>query len=68
MTTGPTDHALTKPELPRVVSRAEWLAERRRFLEQEKELTRARDRLNADRRRLPMVEVTEPYEFVITTV
>ena len=63
MTTGPTEQALTKPELPRVVSRAEWLAERRRFLEQEKELTRARDRLNADRRRLPMVEVTEPYEF-----
>jgi predicted dithiol-disulfide oxidoreductase (DUF899 family) len=50
-------------DLPRVVSRAEWLDARKALLAREKELTRARDRLNADRRRLPMVEVTEPYEF-----
>lgn len=49
-------------ELPRVVSRAEWLEARKALLLREKELTRARDQLNADRRRLPMVEVTEPYE------
>jgi predicted dithiol-disulfide oxidoreductase (DUF899 family) len=49
--------------LPAVVSRPEWLAARRRLLVQEKELTRAKDRLNAERRRLPMVRVDEPYRF-----
>ena len=55
---------MAMPEnLPEVVSRQEWLAARRVFLEQEKELTRARDRVNAGRRRLPMVRVDEPYVF-----
>jgi predicted dithiol-disulfide oxidoreductase (DUF899 family) len=49
--------------LPEVVSREEWLAARRQLLLQEKELTRARDRVNADRRRLPMVRVDKPYTF-----
>ncbi|MGW3276778.1 DUF899 domain-containing protein [Nocardia testacea] len=49
--------------LPRVVRRDEWLAARKRLLEAEKELTLAQDRLNADRRRLPMVRVDKPYEF-----
>jgi predicted dithiol-disulfide oxidoreductase (DUF899 family) len=49
--------------LPDVVTREEWLAERKALLAREKELTRARDALVADRRRLPMVEITEPYEF-----
>jgi predicted dithiol-disulfide oxidoreductase (DUF899 family) len=49
--------------LPDVVSRDEWLAERKQLLEKEKELTRARDRLNADRRRLPMVEIEKEYTF-----
>lgn len=49
--------------LPRVVSREIWLEERKKLLKQEKELTRARDRLNADRRRLPMVRVDKPYVF-----
>jgi len=49
--------------LPDVVSREEWLAARRRLLAREKELTRARDALNADRRRLPMVEITKDYRF-----
>jgi predicted dithiol-disulfide oxidoreductase (DUF899 family) len=49
--------------LPEVVSREEWLAARRALLAKEKELTRARDRLSADRRRLPMVEITKAYEF-----
>ncbi|MFF3444107.1 DUF899 domain-containing protein [Streptosporangium sp. NPDC002721] len=47
--------------LPEVVSREEWLAARKELLVKEKELTRARDRVNADRRRLPMVRVDEPY-------
>jgi len=48
---------------PSVVSRDEWLAARKELLAKEKELTRARDRVNADRRRLPMVRVDKPYEF-----
>ena len=49
--------------LPEIVSREEWTAARKALLVEEKELTRTRDRLNARRRRLPMVEVTEPYVF-----
>src|SRR5215472_16717524 len=49
--------------LPEVVSRDEWLAARKELLAKEKEVTRARDRLNAERRRLPMVRVDEPYAF-----
>ena len=36
--------------LPDVVSREEWLAARKRLLASEKEFTRARDALNAERR------------------
>jgi Bacterial protein of unknown function (DUF899) len=43
--------------LPQVVSREEWLAARKELLAKEKEATRARDALNAERRGLPMVEV-----------
>ncbi len=50
-------------DLPQIVSREEWLAARTDLLTKEKELTRARDALNADRRRLPMVEVVEGYAF-----
>jgi predicted dithiol-disulfide oxidoreductase (DUF899 family) len=49
--------------LPEVVSREEWLAARKDLLAKEKEVTRARDRLNADRRRLPMVRIDKPYTF-----
>ena len=49
--------------LPKVVSQEEWTAARRALLEKEKELTRRRDQLNTERRELPMVEVTKPYEF-----
>jgi len=49
--------------LPKVVSQEEWTAARRSFLEKEKELTRQRDRLNTERRELPMVEVTKHYGF-----
>jgi len=49
--------------LPDVVSREEWLAARKELLVKEKELTRARDRVNADRRRLPMVRVDREYGF-----
>lgn len=50
-------------EMPPIVSPQEWLAARKELLAKEKELTRARDRLNADRRRLPMVRLDKSYEF-----
>jgi predicted dithiol-disulfide oxidoreductase (DUF899 family) len=49
--------------LPQVVSRDEWLAARKELLASEKELTRQRDALNAERRRLPMVEIDKAYAF-----
>ena len=49
--------------LPEIVSREDWLVARTALLAREKELTKARDALNAQRRRLPMVEVVEPYVF-----
>ncbi len=48
---------------PQIVTRDEWLAARRELLTREKELTRALDGLNADRRRLPMVRVEKDYRF-----
>ena len=48
--------------LPEVVSAEEWLAARRELLAKEKELTRMRDRVNAERRRQPMVGIDEPID------
>lgn len=49
--------------LPEIVSREEWLAARKALLAEEKDLTRRHDRINADRRRLPMVRVDKEYVF-----
>jgi len=49
--------------LPRIATREEWVAAREQLLAKEKELTRQRDALNAERRRLPMVEVDKDYRF-----
>lgn len=49
--------------LPGVVSREVWLAAREKLLVAEKAMTRARDALNAERRRLPMVEIGKNYLF-----
>ena len=49
--------------LPRIASREEWRATRVELLKKEKELTRARDALNAERRNLPMVEIDKQYVF-----
>jgi predicted dithiol-disulfide oxidoreductase (DUF899 family) len=54
---------MTTGNLPEVVSPEEWRSARMELLAREKELTRARDRLNADRRRLPMVRVEKAYTF-----
>lgn len=48
---------------PEVVTREAWLAARKALLAKEKALTRARDELNALRRRLPMVRVEQAYRF-----
>jgi predicted dithiol-disulfide oxidoreductase (DUF899 family) len=50
-------------EHPRVVSRDEWLAARRELLAKEKALTRQKDALAAERRRLPWVKVEKTYTF-----
>ena len=49
--------------LPRIATREEWVAASEALLAEEKELTRRRDGLNARRREMPMVEVTEDYTF-----
>lgn len=49
--------------MPQTVSRDEWWRARMAFLRREKELTRARDALHAERRQLPMLEIDTPYVF-----
>jgi predicted dithiol-disulfide oxidoreductase (DUF899 family) len=49
--------------LPRVASREDWLSARKALLTKEKALTRQRDEVAAERRRLPMVPVDKPYSF-----
>jgi len=49
--------------LPKVVPHAEWEAAREKLLVKEKEATRARDVLAAERRRLPMVRIDKDYVF-----
>ncbi|MDQ2761932.1 MAG: thioredoxin family protein, partial [Pseudomonadota bacterium] len=47
----------------RIVSRDEWLAARRALLVKEKEATRLRDKVNAERMALPWVKVEQAYVF-----
>ncbi|MER7048106.1 DUF899 domain-containing protein [Streptomyces jumonjinensis] len=53
----------TSNALPPVVSREEWLAARKALLAREREATRLRDAVNAERRRMPMVKVEKEYLF-----
>jgi predicted dithiol-disulfide oxidoreductase (DUF899 family) len=48
---------------PPIVSRDQWTVERKKLLAHEKELTKHYDRLNAERRRLPMVAIENEYVF-----
>lgn len=48
---------------PQIVSRAEWLSARKKLLAKEKEATRQRDALSAERRKLPMVKIEKEYVF-----
>src|SRR5688500_8113728 len=49
--------------LPPIVSPQEWIAAREELLVKEKELTRARDALAAERRRMPRMAVQKEYRF-----
>jgi predicted dithiol-disulfide oxidoreductase (DUF899 family) len=49
--------------IPPIVSSQEWQAARRDLLVKEKELTRARDAMAAQRRRMPRMEVDKNYTF-----
>src|ERR1700677_4922806 len=48
---------------PRIVSQTEWLAARKDLLAKEKEFTRQRDALSAERRKMPWVKVEKNYIF-----
>lgn len=61
--TDPATIAETGPEDHRIVSRDEWIAERKALLTQEKELTRLADRVARERRALPWVRVDKDYAF-----
>jgi len=50
-------------EKPKVVSQEEWLAARKELLSKEKDLTRQRDALAEERRKLPWVKVEKNYVF-----
>ena len=50
-------------QLHKIVSQNEWLAARKAHLAKEKELTRLRDRLAAERQELPWVKVETDYVF-----
>jgi predicted dithiol-disulfide oxidoreductase (DUF899 family) len=56
MTTSTTPH-------PPIVSQDQWLAERMKLPAHEKDLTKQYDRVNAERRRLPMVKSEKDYVF-----
>src|SRR5438067_3478586 len=47
----------------KIVSRGEWIEARKAHLAHEKEYTRLRDRLSAERRALPWVKVEKAYVF-----
>jgi predicted dithiol-disulfide oxidoreductase (DUF899 family) len=50
-------------ELNKIVSRDEWLIARKAHLAREKELTRRRDQVSAERRQLPWVRIDKTYVF-----
>jgi predicted dithiol-disulfide oxidoreductase (DUF899 family) len=54
---------MTAPATPRIVSATEWETARQQMLVREKEMTRARDALAAQRRRMPWLEVEREYRF-----
>ncbi len=57
----PKEHIAMKT--PPIVSEQEWEAARQKLLIKEKALTRSRDALAAERRRMPWMTVAKKYEF-----
>ena len=57
-------HTITA--IPQTATREQWLAARKALLKEEKELTKHKDRVNAMRRRLPMVKIDKEYAFDTT--
>ncbi|HKK44779.1 MAG TPA: DUF899 domain-containing protein [Balneolaceae bacterium] len=57
-----TNTKITRPE---VVSRDEWLEQRKKLLKEEKELTRRSDELARKRLELPWVKIDKEYQFEI---
>jgi predicted dithiol-disulfide oxidoreductase (DUF899 family) len=55
--------ATRKVDNPKVVSREEWLTARKKLLAKEKQLTRERDAIAAERRQLPWVKLEKNYVF-----
>ena len=53
----------TNPMTHEIVSREQWIAVRKKLLVKEKEATRLRDQLSAERRQLPWVKIDENYVF-----
>src|SRR5947209_18340792 len=62
-----TNATMSEPKNPlrehKIVSQEEWLAARKELLKKEKEATRLRDQLSAERRYLPWVKVEKNYVF-----
>jgi predicted dithiol-disulfide oxidoreductase (DUF899 family) len=54
---------MTSTELPKVVTTEEWQVALDDLRAKEKAAMRAQDEVNAERRRLPMVEITKDYRF-----
>jgi predicted dithiol-disulfide oxidoreductase (DUF899 family) len=50
----------------KIVSEEEWIAARKELLKREKEITRMRDRVGAERRNLPWVKIEKDYVFDTT--
>jgi predicted dithiol-disulfide oxidoreductase (DUF899 family) len=50
-------------QAPTIVSRSEWTAARKRLLAKEKELSRQRDALAAERRAMPVVAIEKEHVF-----
>ena len=62
-TSADRESATPAMKTPPVVSPKEWEAAREKMLENEKALTRARDKLAAERRRMPWMAVEKAYQF-----
>ena len=58
-----SEQVAVKMKMPAVVTAEEWIAEREKMLVKEKEFTRARDALAAERRRMPWMAVEKDYKF-----